>query len=32
MQYFYLKEPHWLETFNTNPSAFDFNRYLAECP
>jgi hypothetical protein len=32
MRYFYFQEPRWVETFNKDPSAFDFTSFLASVP
>lgn len=32
MRYFYFSEPRHVETFNKDPSNFDFNTFLRDCP
>jgi hypothetical protein len=32
MRYFYFSEPKWVEAFNLEPSKFNFDAFLAECP
>lgn len=32
MRYFYFKDPRFVETFNKEPSKFNFDEYLRECP
>lgn len=32
MRFYYFTEPRWVETFNREPSKFDFTAFLAATP
>jgi ATP synthase F1 complex assembly factor 1 len=32
LRFFYFQEPRWVETFNKDAAAFDFNALLRDCP